>query len=190
MVYRKTAAIEADIAKRRDRIIAATIALAAKHGIENVAPAAIARRARVAVGLPYKYFADKAEMIAAAIHRLKARDIAAIRAVIENHGNEEALSRVAAVIYARMGSRRLNALTFGSPIYREAIRAELARLLLATGIHGQRSAKNASAAILGALRGIAETSDNPSRDRSEAIRFALMLAGLRERYSMHRLSGG
>lgn len=193
MAYRKTPEIEAEIARRKDRIIAATIAIVASRGMDALTTQAIATRARLSQGVIFKYFADKTEVIAAAVERLRSRDLALIRANAKGSGPAESLAGAIAVIYSRMASPALNTITFASSVYRTAIREEMEGLLLASGVHGQRSARIASAAILGAVRGIAEASENTPRDRGDAVRLALVLAGFSlgraERYSNVRVTG-
>lgn len=180
MAYRKTPAIEAGIERRRDRLIAATLAIAASRGAEHLTVNAISTRARLAHGLAYKYFPDKEEMIAAAVERLRAKHIRAIERAGENAVDDPtpALARCLAVLFACMGSAHLNALTFASPVYRNALREAVERLLAVTRDLTARRRRIASAAILGAARDIHEEMGSAPLARREFVEFALMIAGL------------
>ena len=174
MVYRKTEATLAAQQKDKDRIVAAAIAVIAARGIDNSDLAMIAKRAHVSSALIYKHFADRNDLLAAAIERLRARDSVALHLI--DPDDPDALSRAVTVIYGRMWSPWLNAFAFGSLIYRVAIREALERILAASGLYGPKGAKIASAAIIGALRGIADASEQPAREQSEALRVAFAIA--------------
>ena len=79
MAYRKTEKVLANLEARRNSILASAIDVIARSGMEGLTTDAVAERAGVATGLMYKYFPDKAELIAAVVAHLLARDVAAIR---------------------------------------------------------------------------------------------------------------
>lgn len=158
MAYRKTPAIEAGIAARRDRLVAAALAIIGKRGADELRVGDVATRARLAHGLPYKYFADKTELIAAVVERLRAKHVRAIEGA-------ETIDDALKVIYSSMGSQHLNALIWGSPVYRAAISEALGRFL-APHLHVPLArAKIASAMILGAARGMHEAVEGAPRGR-------------------------
>jgi len=127
MAYRKTEKILAGIEARKASILAAAIDLITRHGMEGFTTDAIAERAEVAVGLIYKYFPDKTEVLAAVVAQLLARDLATIREAGSLAGGIRAWAqRVAA-------NHRLMATIGAVPAYRAGIRAELAKMIRAAG---------------------------------------------------------
>lgn len=176
MVFIKSDAMKADIAGRKDRIVAAAIAIAATHGAEAATITAVARRSRVSAALICKYFADRPELMAAALERLRVKHVRAIEAASHAPG-AEALVRSLAVIYNFMGSRNLNAMCMGSPVYRAGL-SEAVRGVLHHARSGRgKESKIVCAAILGAARGIAEEMPRSASVRREFVIMGLLLVG-------------
>jgi AcrR family transcriptional regulator len=170
MAYRKTEKILAGIEARKAGIMAAAIDLISRNGLDGFTTDAIAARAELAVGLIYKYFPDKTELLAAVVAQLLARDLAAIREAGNLPGGIRAwMQRVAA-------NHRLMATIGAVPAYRAGIRAELAKMI--------RSAGGESPAILAAVAyGAVIEAAGSLRPRDEAtLTTALLKAmGLRVR---------
>ena len=62
-------------ADRRSRILDAVLTLLASEGIAGASVRAVAREAGVALGLVHYYFADKTELISAALRRVEEQDL-------------------------------------------------------------------------------------------------------------------
>lgn len=142
MAYRKTEKVLAHLEARRAGIIAAAIDVIAKSGMEGLTTDAIAERGAIAVGLIYKYFPDKTELLAAVVAQLLARDLAAVKEC-------GTLSDAIPVFFNRICSNyRLMSAIGQVPAYREGIRREFARLIRATGTE---SPTILAAAVYGAI---------------------------------------
>ena len=63
---------------RQALILAAVLTLLSRHGISGVTMRAVAREANVALGLVHYYYEDKTGLIAAALRRVEAQDIAIV----------------------------------------------------------------------------------------------------------------
>lgn len=63
---------------RQARILEAALGLLARHGISGVSMRSVAREAGVALGLVNYYYADKASLIRAALHRIEEQDVALV----------------------------------------------------------------------------------------------------------------
>lgn len=63
---------------RQALILEAVLGLLSKHGISGVSMRAVAREANVALGLVNYYYADKTSLIAAALRRVEAEDVAIV----------------------------------------------------------------------------------------------------------------
>lgn len=134
MAYRKTEKVLAQLEAKRNSFIAAAIDVIAKSGMEGLTTDAVAARADVADGLLYKYFPDKTELLAAVVHHVLARDLAAMRGAIGNSSPHDALETSLALLFTRASSNyRVMAAISQMPVYREGMRRELARLIRATG---------------------------------------------------------
>jgi AcrR family transcriptional regulator len=71
-----------DAGQRVDRealILEAVLRLLSQHGISGVSVRAVAREAKVSLGLVHYYYADKAGLIAAALRRVEEQDLAIVR---------------------------------------------------------------------------------------------------------------
>jgi AcrR family transcriptional regulator len=79
MAYRRTENVIRRLAARHDAIIAAAAALAADAGINAVQIEPVSQRAGVATGTVYRYFPSKAELVAALVASVSAREIGAMR---------------------------------------------------------------------------------------------------------------
>jgi AcrR family transcriptional regulator len=67
-----------DRVDRRELILEAALRLLARRGISGVSVRAVAREANVALGLMHYYFEDKTALIAAALRRVEAEDVAIV----------------------------------------------------------------------------------------------------------------
>lgn len=63
---------------REERILDATLALLAEHGISGVSIRAVARKAGVALGLVNYYYGDKVGLIVAALRRIEEQDVSLV----------------------------------------------------------------------------------------------------------------
>lgn len=69
---------EAGEKDREERILDATLALLAEHGISGVSIRAVSRQAGVALGLVNYYYGDKVGLISAALRRIEEHDVALV----------------------------------------------------------------------------------------------------------------
>src|SRR5882762_11885316 len=175
MAYRKTEKVLANLEARRNSIIASAIDVIAKFGMEGLTTDAVAERAGIAAGLMYKYFPDKAELIAAVVAHLLARDLAAIR----DRANEEknpldALAAGAAVFFGRLDNAHLVRAMTGAPVYQLGIRAELERLIRAANLDLAPKARTlAAAGAVAALYGFFGVSVTSKNSAPAALLFVL-----------------
>ncbi len=87
-----------DKSDRHERILQAVIDLLARQGIAGVSMRAVAREAKVSLGLLSYYYEDKTSLIRAALRRVEAQDIAMVEPDAELAPEErlrQALHRVA-----------------------------------------------------------------------------------------------
>ena len=75
---------------RQALIVEAVLRLLSRHGISGVSMRAVAREARVALGLVNYYYEDKTSLIAAALRRVEEQDIA----IVEPDGTRSPDERV------------------------------------------------------------------------------------------------
>lgn len=181
MAYRKTEKVLAKLEARRHSIMACAIDVLSKSGMGGLTTDAVAERAGIAVGLIYKYFPDKTELLAAVVAQLLARDIAAVReaSIAEKDNPLHALAAGITVLYHRMDNPRLVKAMVAQPAYRLGIRTELERLIRAAMT--DLSAKDrllASAAALGAIYGLYDVSDGSKNRASAAVAFVLRGIGV------------
>jgi AcrR family transcriptional regulator len=80
VAYRSTERTEARLAKVRSRIIDAALGLISEGGYVNAQVAAVAERARVAVGTVYRHFPSKSDLFAEVFRRASQREVDAMRA--------------------------------------------------------------------------------------------------------------
>lgn len=180
MAYRKTEKVLASIEARRASILAAAIDIIAKSGMDAMTTDAIAARAEVAVGLIYKYFPDKTELLAQVVAQLLRRDLEAIRAASEGKRPMDALATALAVFYT--GFRRPHLVhALGQELnYRSGIQREFSRLIAPVYPEaGRYGVSIAAAAALGALYGAFEVKAGSKDERApEAVLFALRGIGI------------
>ncbi len=74
--------------ERREQIAEALLAVMARQGYEGASVAAVARQARVAVGLAHYHFRDKREILLLALERLGQRQEARVTARVEAAGDD------------------------------------------------------------------------------------------------------
>ncbi|HYW59867.1 MAG TPA: TetR/AcrR family transcriptional regulator [Xanthobacteraceae bacterium] len=79
MAYRRTERVLQHLAARHEAIIAAAQAIAAEQGLGAVQIVPVAERAGIAAGTVYRYFPAKADLVAALIEAVSARELAAFR---------------------------------------------------------------------------------------------------------------
>ena len=180
MAYRKTEKVLANLEARRNSILASAIDVIAKSGMEGLTTDAVAARAAVAVGLIYKYYPDKTELIAAVFAHLLARDLAAMRdAAIVEKTPLPALAAAIAVFFARLDNAHLVRAMASAPVYQLGVRVELERLIRATDMDLTPKARTlAAAGALGALYGFFAVSDGSKNRAPAAILFALRGIGV------------
>ena len=146
MAYRKTEKVLAQLEAKRAGLIAASIDVIEKHGLDGLTTDLVCERAGVAAGLLYRYFPDKTELLAAVVAHWLERDLAAMKEASNTDGMRGAVSALCArwVINYRIVSQ------IGRfPAYREGIRREFARLIRAT--EAAEPAAILAAAAYGAL---------------------------------------
>jgi TetR/AcrR family transcriptional regulator, cholesterol catabolism regulator len=83
---------------REELILEAVLRLLSEHGISGVSVRAVAREAKVAVGLVHYYYVDKTRLVAAALLRVEEQDMAIVdpdRALAPEERLRAALHRVA-----------------------------------------------------------------------------------------------
>jgi AcrR family transcriptional regulator len=180
MAYRKTEKVLAALEARRSSILASAIDVIAKSGMESLTTDAVASRAAIGVGLIYKYYPDKTELVAAVVAHLLARDLAAMRSAAD--GEKDALQALAAAIaafFARLDNAHLVRAMTGAPVYQLGIRVELERLIRATNLDLTAKGRTlAAAGALGALYGFFGVSDGSKNRAPAAVLFALRGIGV------------
>ena len=177
MAYRKTETIIATQDAMRRAIVYATRDVIALRGVEAVTVDAVAKLARCSVGLLYKHFANKDELIAAATAWQLADDLAAMREASIGADGIEALARALAAFYNRLKRPRMVKAMLDQPLYRDGVRDELSRLIKGVSALPQEEQKMAADAMLGALHGIFRASDGILQT-NRAAAFALRIAGV------------
>lgn len=170
MAYRKTEKVLAGIEQRKAAILAAAIHIIGKHGMEALTTDNIATRAQVSVGLLYKYFPDMTEMRAAVIAQLLARDLETIRDAGSLEKGIRAWAKNLAANY------RLMSAICALPGYRVTMRAELTKMIRATGAE---NAPILSAVVYGAVLEAASTLR--PRDEQTLVACVLRAVGVRVR---------
>lgn len=193
MVYRKTEAVLASLEAKRQGIIDSTIAIIARYGVEAVTVDLVAERAKGSVGMLYKYFPDKTEIIAAAVDLLLQRDLEAMRAAEAEASGADAMRYISAlmVFYTRMEKPRLVRALFETPAYREAVRDEIARIIPYVSDMKPKERGMAANAVLGVLYGVFQASGSGVVSARSAVLFALRCVGLSDgvaRRSLDRYS--
>src|SRR5580704_8238681 len=100
MAYRETEKTRAQAQAKRNTIIASAIDVIARAGMDGLTTDAVAARAGIANGLMYKYFPDKAELVAAVFAKLLARDLETVRAAAGDEKDPlQAFAAAMAVFY-------------------------------------------------------------------------------------------
>lgn len=182
MAYRRTELVLATREGWRTKIIAAAIDVIKRSGIENLKLPALVERGGFAKGLLYNYFPDIEELRAAVIAHLLDRDLTAMREAAESEKGLYALAAALTILFSRWGHTRLATAAIGSPIYREGVRTELARLIKEAPVFGDLTPKGrtiAAAGAMGALYGLHDVGEGVGRNRPQAaVLFALKGIGL------------
>jgi AcrR family transcriptional regulator len=168
MAYRKTEKVLAGIETRKAAIVEAAILLIGKHGMDGLTTDAIATKAKVSVGLLYKYFPDMVELRAAVFAHLAASDLKVLRDAGGLEKGIRAWAKHVALDYRLISS--VGAL----PGYREPIRAELAKQIRAAGGEGTAVM---SALVYGAVLEAAGTMK--PRDELTLVNALLRAVGVR-----------
>lgn len=160
MAYRKTEKVLAQLEAKRNSLIAASIDVIEKVGLDGLTTDGVCERAGVAAGLLYRYFPDKTELLAAAVAQCLERDLAAMKEQSNTDGLRGAIAALASrwVINYRIISQ------IGRfPAYREGVRRELARLIRASD--AAESPALLASVVYGALfeaAGTIRTRDEPA----------------------------
>lgn len=126
MAYRKTEKVVADIEGRKTALTNAALDIVAKHGIVGFSTELVAARAKVSVGLVYRHFADKTELLAATTAQVLQTHVAFLRADTLSTG-------LRAWLKLLTQNYQLMVMIGTIPAYREGIKAELAKQLRAAG---------------------------------------------------------
>jgi AcrR family transcriptional regulator len=173
MVYRKTEERLSLEAARKKAVIFTAVNLIARRGIDATGMDEIAERVGIAVGVLYKDFASRDEIIAAATANVLEGDLGAMRAAVADETGVPAFALALAAFYGRQRKPRLVRAMFEQPVYKGGIRDELARLL--KGIIGRPGERTITAdAVLGAMYGIFQASGSVEC----AVTFGLRCAGI------------
>jgi AcrR family transcriptional regulator len=166
MPYRRTENVVRKLAARHDAIVAAACEVAAEGGMAAVQIAPVAERAGIATGTVYRYFPCKTELVAALVAALAEREMTALESAANAApGPLSALAAAIATFAARaLANRRLAFALIAEPVepeidrarasYRQALTAELERLIrraLDAGRLSDQDAALAAPALLGAL---------------------------------------
>jgi AcrR family transcriptional regulator len=164
MAYRRTERVLQHLTARRDAIIAAAQAIAAEEGLGAVQIVPVAVRAGIAAGTVYRYFPAKADLVAALIEAVSAREIAAFRAAADAAPGPLSALAAGLVTYAAraLRQRRLAWAVSGEPVdaavdtlrldARRALAAEIEtriRAAIAGGHLPEQDAGIAAAALVG-----------------------------------------
>ncbi|WP_372019040.1 TetR/AcrR family transcriptional regulator [Tistrella mobilis] len=180
MAYRRTKMMEERLARTREEIVTAALALVASGGYAAASMPAIAARAEVSTGLLYRYFPSKADLFEEVFRRASQREIDACARRAAGPGT--ARERLAGVVetFARRALKgpRLAWALLAEPVdpaieaerlrYRQPYRdifAQLVREGIAAGEIAPQDADIVAAAIVGA---IAEAMASPLTQPPEA----------------------
>lgn len=177
MAYRKTEKVLANLEARSNSILAAAIDVIARSGMEGLTTDAVAKRADIGVGLIYKYFPDKDELVAAVFAKLLARDLETMRARPDKDPLR-ALAVAIAVFYSVTQSP-LSRACGANPVYRAGVEREFYGLIrAAVDTLDKIEVKLAAKATLGALYGLAGAHGHGEKIASTALLFALRGIGV------------
>ena len=166
MAYRRTKMMEERLARTREEIVTAALALVASGGYAAASMPAIAARAGVSTGLLYRYFPSKADLFEEVFRRASQREIDACARRAAQQGT--ARERLAGVVetFARRALKgpRLAWALLAEPVdpaieaerlrYRQPYRdifAQLVREGIASGEIAPQDADIVAAAIVGAI---------------------------------------
>ena len=168
MAYRSTERTEARRVEVRSRIIDAALALISEGGYVNAQIAAVAERARVAVGTVYRHFPSKSDLFAEVFRHASQREVDAMRAGAAATEGGSAADRIKAgtETFARraLAGRRLAWALLAEPVdpaveaerlhfrhsYRDVI-AEIVAEGVATGELPEQDPEATAAALVGAI---------------------------------------
>jgi AcrR family transcriptional regulator len=166
MPYRRTDNVARKLAARHDSILAAAGALAGEGGMAAVQIAPVAERAGIAAGTVYRYFPDKAALVAALGAALSERELEAVgKAADGAPGPLSALAAAIATFAARaLAQKRLAFALMAEPVepdldaprvaYRRALAAAFEariRIAIERGLLPEQDAAAAAPALVGAL---------------------------------------
>jgi AcrR family transcriptional regulator len=168
MAYRSTERTEARRAAVRERIAASARELVAEGGYQEAQVAAVAERARVAVGTVYRHFPSKSDLFAEVFREASQREVDAMRDATAAAPGASVAERVALGVetFARraLRGRRLAWALIAEPVdpaveaerlhFRESYRDVLAAVLsegIDTGELPRQDARATAAALVGAI---------------------------------------
>jgi AcrR family transcriptional regulator len=193
MPYRRTERVVRRLAAREQAILEAARALAVAHGMAAVQIAAVAKHAGIAAGTVYRYFPSKADLVAALIAALAAREIEAMRKAADAApGPLSALAASIGTFAARaLASRKLAWAAIAEPVdadidalrldFRQSLAAELEtriRAAIAGGHLPEQDARVSAPAVIGALTEGLLGPLAPTYDELAAAREGVQLATL------------
>jgi AcrR family transcriptional regulator len=193
MPYRRTERVVRRLAAREQAILEAARALAVAHGMAAVQIAAVAKHAGIAAGTVYRYFPSKADLVAALIAALAAREIEAMRKAADAApGPLSALAASIGTFAARaLASRKLAWAAIAEPVdadidalrldFRQSLAAELETRIRAAIVGGhlpEQDARVSAPAVIGALTEGLLGPLAPTYDELAAAREGVQLATL------------
>ncbi|MFL6140025.1 MAG: TetR/AcrR family transcriptional regulator [Frankiaceae bacterium] len=100
MAYRRTPVVAARLSASRAAIVDAALALMADGGYAAVSLAAVADRAKVAIGTVYRHFPSKSALVAETFRQASDRELAAVRRALAAVPPERAGDAVEAAVEA------------------------------------------------------------------------------------------
>jgi AcrR family transcriptional regulator len=179
MAYRKTEKVLAQLAAQKDRFVNAAIEVITAGGMGALTVDNVLLAAEAPTGLFYRYFPDKAELLAEVVHVLAERDIAAIMAAAEAEDHPlDALAAAVEAYYLRRRDCRIVGLD-EAPFYSAKLRDVLAPIVREAGAGlSAQSARLIAGAALGAVSGMLSTYGGRQQDALAAVLFVLRGLGV------------
>jgi AcrR family transcriptional regulator len=191
MVYRKTEKVLAHLANQREMLLERAVTKIKISGFDKLTSDTLAARAKVSVGMIYKYFPDMAELRAAIVQRLLDQDLALMRdRAAEETGALRAFSGSITVFYTFSENANLFRAMAEQPAYRAGIRAELESLIkeAAPDLTPKDRAMSA-ASVLGAVYGLVDVSPSARIGAPMAVLFALRGIGVSDTAARKIIAG-
>lgn len=179
MAYRKTEKVLAQLAAQRDRFVNAAIEVITAGGMGAFTVENVLMRAEAPTGLFYRYFPDKAELLAEAVHRIAAADIAAIEEAAEAEDHPlDALAAALEAYYLRRRDIRIAGLD-EAPWYMSRLLDALSPLMEDCGVPmSDHTARLMAGAAMGVISGMLHTYGGRQQNALAAVLFVLRGIGL------------